>query len=386
MTNEEKLRLQAIDLYNQGEKVSEIARRIARSRQWVYTWINRYKEGNGHWNKSQSKAPHHPANKISQMMEDLVVETRIRLESSPYMESGAYAIWHDMADHGIRPPSVATINRILNAHGLTRKKIPYQKSGIEYPETPLSTHIMDLIGPRYIHGGSRFYLLTIISNDTRHAGVYPIQSKCAVDITRGVTSFWKSYTMPDFLQLDNELVFKGSNRHPRGLGLLMRTAMQLNVIPRFIPVGEPWRNGVVERFNQKVERTLLLQQHRDFDDLVCHARNFMDIHNSAHHYSQFGHKTPDQLDEEFNLPIVPLNSDYEVSERPALDSDNLNVIHFVRLVRSDLTINVLNTEIRVDPVLMYTYVEAQLLVNDHILLIKRDGKIIQTVEFIMPVV
>lgn len=85
MTNEEKLRLQAIDLYNQGEKVSEIARRIARSRQWVYTWINRYKEGNGHWNKSQSKAPHHPANKISQMMEDLVVETRIRLESSPYL-------------------------------------------------------------------------------------------------------------------------------------------------------------------------------------------------------------------------------------------------------------------------------------------------------------
>ena len=83
---------------------------------------------------------------------------------------------------------------------------------------------------------------------------------------------------------------------------------------------------------------------------------------------------------------MPLNSDYEVSERPALDSDNLNEIHFVRLVRSDLTINVLNTEIRVDPVLMYTYVEAQLLVNDHILLIKRDGKIIQTVEFIMPVV
>lgn len=386
MANEEELRQQAVSLHSQGVKVTEIARRIGRSRQWVHTWINRHAEGSEHWSKSRSRAPHHTANKLSQTMENLVVESRLRLEAAPYMESGAYAIWHDLSSRGVTPPSVATINRILRAHGLSRKKVPYQKSGLEYPEIPQSTHLMDLVGPRYIRGGSRFYLLTIISNDTRHAGVYPMLSKRAVDITRGVTSFWKAYTIPDFLQLDNELSFKGSNRHPRGLGLLMRTAMQLNVIPRFIPVGEPWRNGVIERFNQKVERTLLIQPHRDFDDLLCHAREFMETHNSSHHYSPFGQKTPDQLDYELGIPMVPLNHDYEVDERPRLDSDNLNEIHFIRLVRSDLTINVLNTEIRVDPMLMHTYVMAQLLVNDHLLLIKQDGKTVQTVEFPMPVI
>ena len=386
MANEEELRQQAIALHSQGVKVSEIARQVGRSRQWVYTWVNRHAEGDERWNKSHSKAPHHSANKTPQAMEDLVVETRLRLEAAPYMESGAYAIWHDLKSCGITPPSVATINRIISAHGLTRKKVPYQKSDIDYPEIPQGTQQMDLIGPRYIHGGSCFYLLTIISNDTRHAGVYPMLSKRAVDITRSVTSFWKAYTIPDFLQLDNELSFKGSNRHPRGLGLLMRTALQLNVIPRFIPIGEPWRNGVIERFNQKVERTLLLQQHNYFSDLACHAREFMAAHNSTHHYSPLGQKTPDQLDEELNLPIVPLNDDYEVDERPKLDSDNLNEIHFIRLVRSDLTINVLNTEIQVDPMLMHTYVEAQLLVNDHLLLIKQDGKTVQTVEFTMPVI
>ena len=386
MANEEELRRQAVALHGQGMKVTEIARQIGRSRQWVHTWINRHAEGSGHWSKSRSKAPHHTANKLSQTMERLVVESRLRLEAAPYMESGAYAIWHDLSSHGVTPPSVATINRIVRAHGLSRKKAPYQKSGLEYPEIPQSTHLMDLIGPRYIRGGSRYYLLTIISNDTRHAGVYPMLSKRAADITRSVTAFWKAYTIPDFLQLDNELSFKGSNRHPRGLGLLIRTVMQLNVIPRFIPVGEPWRNGVIERFNQKVERTLLLQQHRDFDDLLSHAREFMDIHNSSHHYSPFGHKTPDQLDYELGLPMMPLNTDYEVNERPCLDSDNLNEIHFIRLVRSDLTINVLNTEVRVDPMLMHTYVMAQLLVNDHLLLIKQDGKTVQTVEFPMPVI
>lgn len=385
MANEEELRQQAVVLYGQGVKVAEIARRIGRSRQWVYTWINRHAEGAEHWNKSHSKAPLHSANRIPREMENLVVETRLRLEAAPYMESGAYAIWHDLRGRGVTPPSVATINRILSAHGLTRRKVPYRKSGIDYPGIPLNTQQMDLIGPRYIQRGFRFYLLTIISNDSRHAGVYPIQSKSAVDITRSVTSFWKAFSIPDFLQLDNELSFKGSNRHPRALGLLMRTALQLNVIPRFIPVGEPWRNGVIERFNQKVERTLLLQPHKDFSDLACHAQEFMDAHNSTHHYSSLGQKTPVQLDDELNLPIVPLNDDYEVNERPKLDSDNLNEIHFIRLVRSDLTINVLNTEIQVDPMLMHTYVEAQLLVNDHLLLIKQDGKIVQTVEFAMPV-
>ena len=84
--------------------------------------------------------------------------------------------------------------------------------------------------------------------------------------------------------------------------------------------------------------------------------------------------------------MVPLNHDYEVDERPRLDCDNLNEIHFIRLVRSDLTINVLNTEIRVNPMLVHTYVMAQLLVNDHLLLIKQDGKTVQTVEFPMPVI
>lgn len=92
------------------------------------------------------------------------------------------------------------------------------------------------------------------------------------------------------------------------------------------------------------------------------------------------------MDSEHNLPIVPLNFDYEVNERPVLDSNNLNEIHFIRLVRSNLMINILNTEIRVDPLLMYSYVEAHLLVNEHLLLIKKNGEIVQTVEFIMPVV
>ncbi len=383
MANEEALRRQAITLHQQGKKVAAIARELGRTRQWVHKWIKRYDAQSDNWCSSLSHAPR-SNQAIPSSLEGEVVEMRQFLANSPYLESGAYAIWHHLKEQGVNPPSVATINRILRKHGLTRKKVKYRKSGIEYPEIPEDTQLMDLIGPRYLRGGQRYYLLTIISNDTRHAGVYPILSKSGNDITQSVLSFWKSYSTPTFLQMDNELSFKGSNRHPRGLGVLIRTALELNIIPVFIPVSEPWRNGVIERFNQHVERTLLLQEHKDFDELVAHSRAFMEQHNKYHPYSTLEHKTPVELDRELAIPLTPLREDYIFKERPELDSMNLNEIRFIRLVRSDLKITVLNTEIGIDASLMHTYVMAQLLVNDHVLLIKQDDRIIQRFEFAMP--
>ena len=384
MANEEALRRKAVEMHREGQKPAKIARVLGKSRQWVHKWINRSKESEEEWYKSQSHAPHKSKTKTSATMEDKVVEARLHLTESPYMESGAYAIWHYMNRLGEKPPSVATINRILSKHGLTNKKVKYQKSGIEYPPIAEDTQIMDLVGPRYLRGGRRFYMLDIISNDSRHAGVFPMLSKSGDNITKSVTEFWKQYSVPEYIQMDNELSFKGSNRHPRGLGILIRTALELNVTPVFIPVCEPWRNGVVERFNQYVERTLLMQEHRDFDELVAHSKEFTEYHNHSHHYSTFEHKTPEELDKELDYPLAPLDEKYVVNGRPELNQLCRNEIRFIRLVRSDLKINILNTEITVDEKLMYTYVEAILYVNEHVLLIRQDSKNVQSFEFIMP--
>lgn len=383
---EEELREQAVAMVAQGVSVTKVARTLGKTRQWVYKWIGRSSSGKPDWSVSESKAPHSIANKTNQDVEGAILKTRLALDAHPYRESGAYPIIHELKRLGIEPPSSATVNRILRKHGLTQTKRNYVKSGIDYPECPLNMQSMDLIGPRYLRGGDRFYLLNIISNDTRHAGVFPILSKSADDITRSVVSFWKSYTMPDFLQMDNELSFKGSNRHPRGLGLLIRTALSLDVTPRFIPVGEPWRNGVIERFNQKVERTLLTQEHNDFESLVRHSAEFAEVHNSEHHYSTMHHLTPDEMDLELGLPLTPLEKGYTVNGRPLIDPWNLNEISFIRLVRSDRLIDVLNTKVEVCPELMHTYVDATVCLNAHCLQIRQDEAPRQVLEFAMPVI
>jgi hypothetical protein len=48
---------------------------------------------------------------------------------------------------------------------------------------------MDLIDPKYLKGGFRFYLFDIIDVETHFAGVYPILNKSAESITTCVINF-----------------------------------------------------------------------------------------------------------------------------------------------------------------------------------------------------
>ena len=75
-----------------------------------------------------------------------------------------------------------------------------------------------------------------------------------------------------FLEVGQRVVLSWKQSPSSGLGLLLRTALSLNVVPIFIPVSEPWHNGVIERFNQKVEDTLLTQEHNSFEELCSHAQ------------------------------------------------------------------------------------------------------------------
>jgi len=86
--------------------------------------------------------------------------------------------------------------------------------------------------------------------------------------------------MPDYLQMDNELSFKGSNRHPRSLGILLRTAICNGVTPIFIPVAEPWRNGVVEKFNETVQKHFLSTQFISLEEMQLKAKEFTEFHNT----------------------------------------------------------------------------------------------------------
>ena len=57
MAKEEALREEALAMHQHGKSVSEIARELNRSRQWVYKWLGRYSSGQADWSSSISNAP-----------------------------------------------------------------------------------------------------------------------------------------------------------------------------------------------------------------------------------------------------------------------------------------------------------------------------------------
>ena len=226
----------------------------------------------------------------------------------------------------------------------------------------------------------RFYLYTIIDTENHFAGVYPIADKSAESIAVCVLDFWRTYQMPDFLQMDNELSFRGSNRHPRGLGLLMRLALSNGICPIFIPPAEPWRNGIVEKFNDNVQQHFYhTQTFVSLDDIKEKAKVFSRFHNEHHRYSSQGNRTPNQLVQEI-LKRTPLDKEVDLQQKILVEEGRMI---FIRFIRSDLKLHLLNESFTVKPALKYAYVVAEIILEKYVLVVRHNHTAHHIFPFVM---
>jgi putative transposase len=382
MDNDEILRQESVRLFLKGLSIKEVAERVGRTRQWVYKWIHKYQnEESEFWYKSVSNAPKVISKKTSKEIESTVIEIRKRLSNNPYSQRGAISILYEFDRLGLKPPSIATVNRILKRNQLLDKDSSKERKQTEYPGYFVNVQQMDLIGPKYLKGGFRFYLYTIIDTENHYAGVYAIRDKSAKSIVPCLIDFWQKYQLPDFLQMDNELSFRGSNRYPRGLGLLLRVALINDVSPIFIPPAEPWRNGIIEKFNNTVLRRFYgSQTFSSFEELREKAINFSLFHNLNHRYSSQTNRTPHQMIEPPDLRIR-LRDQLDLESKIMIDSGRLILIRFIR---SDLKLSILNTTFILKSELKYSYIVAEIVIERHVLIIMQNTTVHHVFPFIMP--
>ena len=98
--------------------------------------------------------------------------------------------------------------------------------------------------------------------------------------------------IPGNLQVDNAMCFWGSPRYPRGMGPLIRLCLHHGVEPWFIPQAEPWRNGVIEKFNDHYQQKFLNKVMMTIEaDLKQGSVGFENKHNSSYRYSKLRGKT-----------------------------------------------------------------------------------------------
>ncbi|MCK5916624.1 MAG: DDE-type integrase/transposase/recombinase, partial [Deltaproteobacteria bacterium] len=344
MTDEVKQRIQAVQRFLAGEKPEAICTSIGRSRSWLYKWINRYCENDDAWCHSLSTQPDIVANRTPAEIEEIVKFVRLNLYNRNLF-CGAQAILWELEDLGVIPlPSLRTINRILNRNNLTHRRTgKYEPKGTPYPKLPAllpnQTHQMDMVGPCYLTGPIRFYGLNVIDAATARCGLNSAPSKSGQDVLDGTWAIWTRLGIPDNLQIDNAMSFFGSPKYPRAMGQLIRLCLHHDVEPWFIPMSEPWRNGMIEQFNDHYQQKFLSKViMTTTSELQTGTLVFEQRHNSQYRYSKLGGKTPLKALAATKVQLRFPNQEDKPQDR--LSKPETGRYHLVRLIRSDLKLNI----------------------------------------------
>jgi len=299
---------------------------------------------------------------------------------------GAQAILWEMVDLGVSPlPSLRTINRILERNGLTHRRTgKYEPKGTPYPKLPAllpnQTHQMDLVGPCFLTGPIRFYGLNAIDTATARCGLHSSLSKSGQDVLGGTWSIWSRLGIPDNLQVDNAMSFLGSPRYPRALSQFVRLCLHHDVEPWFVPMAEPWRNGNIEQFNDHYQQKFLSKViMATTDELIAGTMAFEQRHNISYRYSKLGGKTPIKALSASKTPLRFPNPDDKPQLR--LEKPETGRYHLVRLIRSDLRLNILGELFPVPPELKLEYVVATIDVKEQKLKLYLDKTQVEEIDY-----
>lgn len=355
-------RQQGVKRYLKGESASSICASLGKSRFWLYKWIKRFDSDDATWCHDRSRRPLTRPHRTPLKIEEIVKVIRLSLYNDDLFY-GAQAIRWEMEDLGVVPlPSERTINRILARNDLTHRRTGrYEPKGVPYPklssERANQTHQADLVGPRFLRGPIRFYSQNAVDVTTGRGGVEPLPAKDSQNIINAFWAIWLRLGIPENLQVDNALSYFGSRRYPRAMGALIRLCLQLGIELWFIPMAEPWRNGVVEKFNDHYEQKFLNKiTMSSFDELAKGSLSFENKHNSRYRYSKLGGKTP----------LMALGSTkpklcFPTEEKPPvhpLPKPEIGRYHLVRFIRSDRKLDIFGEKFSLAPELQYEYVVA----------------------------
>ncbi|MDQ1394049.1 MAG: putative transposase, partial [Acidimicrobiaceae bacterium] len=144
--------------------------------------------------------------------------------------------------------------RVIAAAGLTKPRrhpTGYVPKGVPYPARlapePGTTHQIDLVGPRHLDGGVELHALNLIDIGSHTAASEILAATRPNLIADAVIAMWGRVGIPAVAQFDNASNFGGAIPPAwQHFGPVVAVCLDLDVIPRFIPQREPWRNGVVE--------------------------------------------------------------------------------------------------------------------------------------------
>ena len=342
MKTEIKIRQQAVALNLQGWKKSEIARKLQRSRRWVHRWISRYAAESPMVSlQDYSRAPKQIGWAYPERIKRMVLQLRVERERGKrakyqYALVSAQAIYYELRELRVSPlPSPRTIHLWLKqARRIPERKVQ-KPPNPTYPVLPCKAvndvQELDFKGPLYLKDRShKYYLMVLRDKVSKKTALRALANKSMDAILDFLVDAWQRMGCPKRLKMDNCLDFRGSNLYPRSPSKLMRVCLDLGIRPVFIPLREPWRNGVVENLNGLLDR-FLFRTHTFETEKQLHqaVQRMQTILNTMHRLPALQGKTPQEFAANARLRYPPAHYDWRRRDLRLLKG-KLTFIRFVR--------------------------------------------------------
>jgi hypothetical protein len=287
-------------------------------------------------------------------------------------------------------PSLSKIQRVLKARGLIAT--PTAARPAYFPKPLLSRkgvlHAVDWTC-RYLEGGAKVYAFHTLNLRTRACSQTIATDKSSPTVMRHCWTTWNTLGIPDFLQLDNDAAFCGGYKVRRVFGQFVRLCLYLGIELIFLPIAEPQRNGEVEALNGLWGGPAFWKRHHfaSVGHVVRTSPTFVRWYLTDATPPALNGLTPQQAQRSEPKRRLTVS---QIARLPDPLPITAGRVHFLRKVKPDGTIEVLNETWKVGKRLAGKYVQATIITHCRRLEIwyqrsaQRDWRLLKTRAYAIP--
>jgi transposase InsO family protein len=282
--NAPKARMNAVNMVRSGKGVRQVARYFGCSPGTITKWCRKAKLLNQrHVIPTESSRPHHSPSKVPESVADAIIAKRL----GPYPRCGA-VIQRELANEGIKV-SASTCNRVLDRHGLLKKKSKWKRfwrnTPRPVPENPGDLVELDTIHFRpfwYRNDPTTWYIYTGIDVNSRTGFAEAVER-----IAPG-----PSLRFARNIQLQASFVtqcFQSDNGQEFGRYF----TLNLGTRHRKIRKRKPNDNAHIEKFNRTLqEECINRRSFNTIEELNQCLREYLDYYNNQRLHMGINFQTP----------------------------------------------------------------------------------------------
>lgn len=278
---------------------TELAREHGISRRWIHKLVKRFKEGGYAALEPRSRRPRSCSHQTAPEVEAEILRLRRELVANGH-DAGPDTIAHLLVGLVGKPPSVATVWRVLKRNGLITPQ-PHKRPRSSFirfeAKLPNETWQVDAT-PWQLADGSPVEILNFEDDRSRlflNATAFPTVK--AADVVATFYSASNQFGLPASLLSDNGRIFTA--RSIRAKVLLESELERLGIVFKHSTPYHPQTCGKVERLHQTLKRFLAKQPAAcSLAELQFQLDAFRDYYNHRRPHRALGRQTPISI---FNL-------------------------------------------------------------------------------------